>query len=141
MWPRGGSARCRPIDISDAVGVLIGCAGVRGRQVGNSTSRPSRKEQPAEGVANRSRTDCVPEFSAACLPQPTRETGVEEQPAEGGGGTVLRAGSFLSFPRMPALPRRYRLAKRGEGIARRGGGEQFPGWSRADCRRRGCGAG
>ena len=96
MAPRWIGTRCRPIDISDAVGYLIGCVRTRGRQVGNSTSRPSRKEQPAEGVANRSPDRLRPEFSAARMSSaaPTRETGVEEQPAEGGGGTVLRAGSF-----------------------------------------------
>ena len=84
--------------------------------MGNSTSRPSRKEQPAEGVANRSRTDMVSRVfrgTHVFRGADSRETGVEEQPAEGGGGTVLRAGSF-ELPRMPALPRWYRLAKRAE---------------------------
>ena len=41
---------------------------------------------------------------------------------------------------MPALPRRYRLAKRGRGIARRGGGEQFPGPVASRLPPAGCGA-
>ena len=95
MAPRWIGTRCRPIDISDAVGYLIGCENQDGRW-GIRTSRPSRKEQPAEGVANRSRTDCVQSFPRhACLPRRRlAKPGLKNSPPRGGGGTVLRAGSF-----------------------------------------------
>ena len=86
MASRWIGTRCRPIDISDAVGYLIGCVRTRGRAGGEfGHPVPSRKEQPAEGVANRSSDRLRPEFSAARMSSaaPTRETGVEEQPAEG----------------------------------------------------------
>ena len=85
MAPRWIGTRCRPIDISDAVGYLIGCVRT-GRQVGNSTSGRAGRNSPPRGVANRSPDRLRPEFSAARMSSaaPTRETGVEEQPAEGG---------------------------------------------------------
>ena len=100
MAPRWIGTRCRPIDISDAVGYLIGCVKNPRTAGGNSTSG-----EP-EGTARRGGGEPFPgptasRVSAARMSSaaPTRETGVEEQPAEGGGGTVLRAGSSFSFPR------------------------------------------
>ena len=100
MAPRWIGTRCRPIDISDAVGYLIGCVRTRGRQVGNSTSRPSRKEQPAEGVANCSPTDCVQSFPRHAMSSaaPTRETVLKNSPPRGWRNWCSPGRLFLSFP-------------------------------------------
>ena len=97
MAPRWIGTRCRPIDISDAVGYLIGCENPR-----TAGGEFDIQAEP-EGTARRGGGEPFPGptasrvfrgthvFSAA----PTRETGVEEQPAEGwrncSPGRLLRA--------------------------------------------------
>ena len=50
MAPRWIGTRCRPIDISDAVGYLIGCVRTRGRQVGiRHPGRAGRNSPPGGG--------------------------------------------------------------------------------------------
>ena len=85
MAPRWIGTRCRPIDISDAVRYLIGCVRTRGRQVGIRHPGRAGRNSPPRGWRTVPRTDCVQSFSAARMSSaaPTRETGVEEQPAEG----------------------------------------------------------
>ena len=129
MAPRWIGTRCRPIDISDAVGYLIGCENPR--TAGGEFDIQAEPEGTARrGVANRSRTDCVQSFPRhACLPRRRlAKPGLKNSPPRGwrncSPGRLPESG-------MPALPRRYSAAKRGRGIARRGGGEQLPGRSRA----------